>query len=168
MARTPPPSAAFLLSHPAHLIACGFGSGLSPIAPGTAGSLFAWLSYAPLRMLFPADAACAVFLLLAFALGVSACQITGRALGEADHRSIVWDEIVPFWGVLMMTPADWRWQLVAFVCFRCYDIIKPPPASHFDAKMKNGLGVMMDDLIAAAYTVFSLAVIKAALGPFFI
>jgi len=167
MAKAPPPSPGFLLSHPAHLIACGFGSGLSPFAPGTVGTLFAWLGYAPLRMVFPADPACAVFLLLAFVLGVSACQITGRALGVADHGSIVWDEIVPFWAILMMTPADWRWQLLAFFCFRFYDIAKPPPARYFDEKMKNGLGVMMDDLIAAAYTLFTLAVIKHFTGMLF-
>ncbi|WP_126447473.1 phosphatidylglycerophosphatase A family protein [Sulfuricystis multivorans] len=160
MAKAPPPPAGFLLSHPAHLIACGFGSGLSPFAPGTAGTLFAWLTYPLLRIPFPADGTFAVFLLLAFVLGVTSCQITGRTLGEADHGSIVWDEIVPFWAVLMMTPAGWLWQLAAFLWFRFYDIIKPPPANHFDARMKNGLGVMMDDLIAAAYTVFTLALFK--------
>ncbi|MDI6751201.1 MAG: phosphatidylglycerophosphatase A [Rhodocyclaceae bacterium] len=160
MAKTPPPPAGFLLSHPAHLIACGFGSGLSPFAPGTAGTLFAWLTYPLLRLPFPADDAFAVFLLLAFMLGVTACQITGRTLGVADHGSIVWDEIVPFWAVLMMTPTGWLWQLAAFLWFRFYDIVKPPPARYFDERVKNGLGVMMDDVIAAAYTVFTLALFK--------
>ncbi len=160
MAKTPPPPAGFLLSHPAHLIACGFGSGLSPFAPGTAGTLFAWLTYPLLRLLFPADGAFAVFLLLAFMLGVTACQITGRTLGVADHGSIVWDEIVPFWTVLMMTPTGWLWQLAAFLWFRFYDIVKPPPARYFDERVKNGLGVMLDDVIAAAYTIFTLALFK--------
>lgn len=160
MINTSTPSLSFLLRHPAHLIACGFGSGLSPFAPGTAGTLFAWVSYPLLRQLFPADPPWAVFLLLAFALGVTACQITGRSLGVADHGSIVWDEIVPFWAVLTLTPAGLLWQFAAFLCFRFYDIIKPPPARHVDEKMKNGLGVMLDDLIAAAYTVFTLALIK--------
>lgn len=160
MTTHPTPSVGFLFSHPAHLIACGFGSGLSPFAPGTAGTLFAWLSYPLLRQLLPADPAWGVFLLLAFVLGVTACQITGRALGVADHGSIVWDEIVPFWAVLTLTPAGLLWQLAAFLWFRFYDIIKPPPARHFDQTMKNGLGVMMDDAIAAGYTVFTLALIK--------
>ena len=128
MAKAPPPPASFLLRHPAHLIACGFGSGLSPFAPGTAGTLFAWMSYPLLRLLFPADSEFAVFLLLCFALGVTACHITGRALGVVDHGSIVWDEIVPFWAVLLLTPAGLLWQLAAFLWFRFYDIVKPPPA----------------------------------------
>ncbi|MEW5781872.1 MAG: phosphatidylglycerophosphatase A [Pseudomonadota bacterium] len=160
MAKTPPPPVGFLLSHPAHLIACGFGSGLSPFAPGTAGTLFAWLTYPLLRLPFPADGAFAVFLLLAFVLGVTSCQITGRTLGVADHGSIVWDEIVPFWAVLMMTPTGWLWQLAAFLWFRFYDIVKPPPARYFDERVKNGLGVMLDDVIAAAYTIFTLALFK--------
>jgi phosphatidylglycerophosphatase A len=161
MAKAPPPPVSFLLRHPAHLVACGFGSGLSPFAPGTVGTLFAWFSYPLLRSLFPADAAFAVFLLLAFALGVTACHITGRALGVVDHGSIVWDEIVPFWAVLLLTPAGLVWQLAAFLWFRFYDIVKPPPANWFDSQVKNGLGVMMDDVIAAGYTILTLALFKA-------
>ncbi|MEW6165785.1 MAG: phosphatidylglycerophosphatase A [Pseudomonadota bacterium] len=159
--KSPPPPVAFLWRHPAHLIACGFGSGLAPVASGTVGTLFAWLAYPFLRTLFPDDVGFAVFLLLAFALGVTACHITGRALGVVDHGSIVWDEIVPFWAVLLMTPDNLLWQLAAFLWFRFYDIVKPPPANWFDRQVKNGLGVMMDDLVAAAYTVFTLALFKA-------
>ena len=164
MAKAPPPPARFLLRHPAHLVACGFGSGLSPFAPGTVGTLFAWASYPLLRDLFPAESAFAAFLLLSFVLGVSACHLTGRALGVVDHGAIVWDEIVPFWAVLLMTPDSLAWQLAAFLWFRFYDIIKPSPADYFDSKVKNGLGVMMDDVIAAGYTVLTLAVAKALLG----
>lgn len=162
MAKAPPPPVSFLLRHPAHLVACGFGSGLSPFAPGTAGTLFAWASYPLLRGLFPDDLAFMVFLLLCFVLGVTSCHIAGRALGVADHGSIVWDEIVPFWAVLMLTPAGWAWQLAAFLWFRFYDIVKPPPANYFDRQVKNGLGVMMDDVIAGAYTALTLALLKAA------
>jgi phosphatidylglycerophosphatase A len=167
MAKAPPPPVSFLLRHPAHLIACGFGSGLSSFAPGTVGTLFAWLSYPLLRTLFPEDAAFAVFLLLAFALGVTACHITGRALGVVDHGSIVWDEIVPFWAVLLLTPAGLVWQLAAFLWFRFYDIVKPPPANWFDSQVKNGLGVMMDDVIAAGYTILTLALFKALVDRLF-
>lgn len=159
--KSPPPLFSFLLRHPAHLIACGFGSGLAPVASGTFGTLFAWLTYPFLRDLLPDDAAFAVFLLLAFVLGVTACQITGRNLGVVDHGAIVWDEIVPFWAVLLLTPAGLVWQLAAFLWFRFYDIVKPPPANWFDSKVKNGLGVMMDDVVAAAYTVLTLALFKA-------
>ena len=104
MARLPAPSLKFLFHHPAHLVACGFGSGLSPWEPGTVGTAFAWLSYPYLRMYLQGDLGFAIFLLLTFALGVSACQVAGRALGVIDHGAIVWDEIVPFWMVLLFTP----------------------------------------------------------------
>jgi phosphatidylglycerophosphatase A len=160
MAKLPPPTLRFLLSHPAHFVACGMGSGLSPVAPGTVGTLFAWLTFPFLRSIFPDDLALALFLVLAFALGVTACQIAGRALGVVDHGSIVWDEIVPFWAVLLLTPDELLWQFAAFLWFRIYDIYKPPPANYFDRQVKNGFGVMMDDLVAAAYTVLTLAIIK--------
>jgi len=165
--KSPPPPFAFLLRHPAHLIACGFGSGLAPFASGTFGTLFAWATYPFLRGLLPDELSFAVFLLLAFVLGVTTCQIAGRNLGVVDHGAIVWDEIVPFWGVLLMTPDTLLWQLAAFLWFRFYDIVKPPPAGWFDTRMKNGLGVMMDDLIAAAYTVFTLALFMALVERFF-
>jgi phosphatidylglycerophosphatase A len=165
--KSPPPPVSFLLRHPAHLIACGFGSGLAPVASGTFGTLFAWLSYPWLRGLLPDDLSFAVFLLLAFVLGVTACQITGRNLGVVDHGAIVWDEIVPFWAVLMIAPDSLLWQCAAFLWFRFYDIVKPPPARWFDTQVKNGLGVMMDDVIAAAYTVFTLALFLALVERFF-
>jgi phosphatidylglycerophosphatase A len=161
MAKQPPPPLSFLLAHPAHFIACGLGSGLSPWAPGTAGTLFAWASYPLLRHYFPADPGFAVFLVLMFLLGIAACERTGRQLGVVDHGAIVWDEIVPFWAVLFLTPTGWLWQLAAFVWFRFYDIVKPPPASHFDQSVKNGFGVMMDDMVAAGYTVLTLAAVKS-------
>ena len=166
MAKLPPPTLRFLLSHPAHFVACGMGSGLSPVAPGTVGTLFAWLTFPFLRSIFPDDLALALFLVLAFALGVTACQIAGRALGVVDHGSIVWDEIVPFWVVLLLTPDELLWQFAAFLWFRIYDIYKPPPANYFDRQVKNGFGVMMDDLVAAAYTVLTLAIIKVLVESF--
>lgn len=153
------PGLRFLFAHPAHFIACGMGSGLSPFAPGTAGTLAAWLLFPLLRPHFSV-AGFLVFLAAAFVVGVFACDRTGRALGVADHGSIVWDEIVPFWAVLLLTPAGLVWQLAAFLWFRFYDVVKPPPADFFDLEVKNGFGVMMDDLVAAGYTVLTLAVIK--------
>lgn len=153
------PSLRFLLSHPAHLLACGLGSGLSPIAPGTAGTLFAWLSYHLIKP-FYSDLGFGLFLLVGFVLGVFACERTGKALGVADHGAIVWDEIVPFWLVLLLTPAGWLWQAAAFLLFRIFDIVKPPPAAMIDTTMKSGLGVMLDDVVAAGYTLVCLAVFK--------
>ncbi len=164
--KSPSPPFAFLWRHPAHFIACGFGSGLAPVASGTFGTLFAWATYPVLRNLLPDDLAFGVFLLLAFVLGVTACQITGRNLGVVDHGAIVWDEIVPFWLVLMMTPDTLLWQLAAFLWFRFYDIVKPPPARWFDTQVKNGLGVMMDDLAAAGYTILTLALFMALVERF--
>lgn len=149
----------FVLSNPFHLIACGFGSGLSPFASGTVGTLFAWASF-PLLQAYFTEGDLLLFLVAAFVLGIAACHQTGRALGVADHGAIVWDEIVPFWLVLLMTPDHWFWQTAAFFLFRLFDIVKLPPAGYFDAEVKNGLGVMCDDLFAALHTLLVIAVAK--------
>jgi len=152
------PDRSFLFAHPSHFLACGLGSGLSPWAPGTAGTLFAWVMYLLIKPQF-SDGAFLVFLAVAFAIGVLACDRTGRDLGVPDHGSIVWDEIVPFWLVLLLTPPSLWWQAAAFLLFRVFDIVKPPPANWIDARMKNGLGVMLDDAVAAGFTVLALAVL---------
>lgn len=153
------PDLKFLFAHPAHFIALGFGSGLSPVAPGTAGTLAAWLLFPFVRPHF-SDLGFFVFLVAAFAVGVLACARSGRDLGVVDHGSIVWDEIVPFWLVLLMTPEGWLWQLAAFIWFRFFDIVKPQPARWIDGHMKHGFGVMLDDLVAAGYTLLVLALFK--------
>ena len=165
MKKSTPPPLKFLFAHPAHFIACGCGSGLSAFAPGTVGTLFAWLTFPLFGLLLPDTTTTFTALTIFFILGIFAADITGRHLGVADHGSIVWDEIVPFWTVLMFLPAGYSlaalgWQLLAFLLFRFVDIVKPFPANWFDARLKNGLGVMMDDVIAAAYTVFALAVAR--------
>jgi phosphatidylglycerophosphatase A len=149
------PSLRFLFSHPAHLVAFGFGSGLSPVAPGTVGTLFAWLSFPLLRGML-GDVELLGFLVVSFFIGVLIVQRTGKDLGEVDHGGIVWDEIVPFWMVLFFCPAGWLWQAAAFCGFRFFDILKPQPARYFDEHVKTGFGVMMDDLCAAVYTVLVL------------
>ncbi len=154
-----PPSFRFLISHPAHLIACGFGSGLSPFAPGTVGTLFAWATF-PLIRPWMSDVELIIFLLACFVGGVLAAHKTGADLGVVDHGSIVWDEIVPFWMVLMFCPAGLVWQTIAFLLFRVFDIVKPQPARFFDEKVKNGFGVMTDDFFAGAYTVLALATLR--------
>ena len=157
------PGLRFLFAHPAHFIACGMGSGLSPFAPGTAGTLAAWLLFPLLRPHFSV-AGFLVFLAAAFVVGVFACDRTGRALGVADHGSIVWDEIVPFWLVLLLTPDNIFWQATAFFLFRGFDIVKPQPARWIDTHVKTGFGVMADDAVAAGYTLLALALIKWVIG----
>jgi phosphatidylglycerophosphatase A len=157
------PDLRFLLAHPAHMIACGFGSGLAPVAPGTFGTAFAWASF-PLLAYNMSEGVLLGFLAFAYLFGILACERTGRALGVSDHGAIVWDEIVPFWLVLALTPASWLWQLTAFCLFRFFDIAKPPPADYFDQKVKNGFGVMTDDVVAAFYTLLVLAVLKRIIG----
>lgn len=91
------------------------------------------------------------------------CEITGKALGVADHGGIVWDEIVAFCAVLMTVPNHWAWWATAFVAFRFFDIVKPMPIGWFDRRYKNGFGVMFDDVLAAAYAIACLAVAQALL-----
>jgi phosphatidylglycerophosphatase A len=157
------PDRAFLLAHPAHFFALGFGSGLAPRAPGTFGTLFAWFSFVLMRDHF-GDGELLAIIAAAYVAGIWFISVTGRALGNPDHGSIVWDEIVPFWLVLLMTPDSFLWQVTAFSLFRFYDITKPQPARYFDEHVKNGFGVMADDLVAAGYTLLSLAALKFALS----
>ncbi len=152
----------FLLSHPAHLLAFGFGSGLAGKAPGTFGTLVAFPMYWYLSPRLT-DAVFLLVLIWAFAIGVWICDITGKALGVPDHGGIVWDEIVAFVLVLFFTPSGWEWSLLAFALFRFFDIVKPPPIRYFDSNWHGGFGVMFDDLIAAGYTLMCLALIKSLL-----
>lgn len=148
-----------MLRHPAHVIALGAGAGLVPGAPGTAGTLLAFPLYWALAK-YCAAPTLLVLLAFGFALGMWACGRTGRALGAHDHGALVWDEIVAFMLVLVFTPAGYLWQAVAFVLFRVFDILKPPPIHYFDRKLKNGFGVMFDDLLAAFYALLVLAVAR--------
>ena len=155
----PKPKLAFLFAHPAHFFALGCGSGLAPKAPGTFGTLFAWITFVLFHGYF-GDFQLLFLLAAAYLAGIWFIDITGKAIGDPDHGSIVWDEIVPFWLVLLMTPDTFFWQLAAFALFRYFDITKPQPARYFDEHVKNGFGVMADDLVAAGYTLLSLALLK--------
>ena len=158
------PTLRFMLRHPAHVIALGAGAGLIPGAPGTAGTLLAFPLYWALAR-YCATSTLLALLALGFVLGMWACGRTGRALGASDPGAIVWDEIVAFMLVLVFTPAGSLWQASAFLLFRAFDILKPPPIRFFDRKLKNGFGVMFDDLLAAGYTLLALAVCKSLIGP---
>ena len=153
------PSWRFLLRHPAHFIAFGGGAGLAPRAPGTAGTLLALPLY---WLLAPRLAASELLVLVGalFALGVWACDVAGRALGAADHGGMVWDEVVAFLLVLIFIPQTLLWQAAAFLLFRVFDIVKPPPIRYYERTFKSGFGVMLDDVVAAFYTLMVFAVAK--------
>src|SRR3954471_4494484 len=144
------PDARFLFSHPAHFIALGFGSGLVPVAPGTWGTLLSWGLCALLLLAVP-PVVIAFAAIPLFFLGVWACDRTGRDLGVADHGAMVWDEIVAFMPLAAIASAAWWLQAVAFLLFRLFDIWKPYPIALVDRNVKGGLGVMVDDAMAAAY-----------------
>jgi phosphatidylglycerophosphatase A len=157
------PSLQFLLSHPAHFIALGFGAGLAPVAPGTFGTLVAIPIALALRVYVPDY----VFLsaIVAFLLiGTWAAGVTGRDLGVPDHGAIVWDEIVAFLLILYFVGNSWLGIAIGFLLFRFFDIVKPPPIRQLDRAMKNGTGVMLDDLLAAGYTLLVLALWKRVTG----
>ena len=148
------PSWRFLVSRPAHFVAFGFGTGLMPVAPGTFGTLLALPLY---WLIHPRVDATEYLLMIVvlFGLGIWACDVTGRAIGAADHGGMVWDEIV-----LFFVPATPYWQAAAFLVFRLFDILKPPPIRYYDRTFKSGFGVMLDDLVAAFYTLVVLALAK--------
>ena len=157
--RTPTPD--FMLSHPAHLLALGFGSGLSRWLPGTVGTLFGWLLFHALSVRWPevlTPAVWGLLIVVGFVIGVWACERTGRALGVPDHGAMVWDEIVAIWLVMLfVTPASIKAQLAAFLIFRFFDMTKPPPIRQVEKRFKGGFGVMADDIIAAFFTLLVLA-----------
>jgi phosphatidylglycerophosphatase A len=150
------PRPGFVFSHPAHFVAFGFGAGLVPFAPGTAGTLLGWaFGWGVLHPGIVFSAAVIFFL-----IGLWACEVTGRHLGIADHSAMVWDEVVAFLLVLAIVPRELAWQAAAFVAFRFFDIAKPPPIRHFERRYGGGFGVMFDDIVAAAYTLLALAAVK--------
>ena len=164
------PGVRFLLSHPAHALALGLGSGLSPKAPGTVGTAWAWIAFLALQQwLTPWQLGWVV--MLSFPIGWWVCTVCARDMRVLDPGSIVWDEIAAFWLVLwLVMPAGFVAQLVAFVLFRFFDAAKPGPVAWADrlfhgvdpaadpmAWPKAGLGIMLDDLIAAACTLLVIA-----------
>ncbi len=169
------PSAGFMLSHPAHWMALGFGSGLSRIAPGTAGTLWAWAAFVILAP-WMTEARWAILIGLSLPLGWWACTVTARTMGVLDPGSIVWDEVVAFWLVLwLVMPTGLVGQVMAFGLFRFFDAVKPGPVGWADALYHNldpatdpaawrkaGFGIMLDDLVAALCTVLVVALWRFA------
>jgi phosphatidylglycerophosphatase A len=138
-----------LLRDPVHFFALGFGAGLVPRAPGTAGTLVAVLLDPLLR---PLGLELRILLVaLMFGLGVWLCGESARRLGTHDHPAIVWDEIVGYLALMLVLPAGWAWALAGFVVFRFFDILKPWPIRQLDHGVGGGLGIMLDDMMAAAW-----------------
>ncbi len=166
------PNLRFLLSHPAHLIALGFGAGLSRYAPGTAGTLWAWVAFLVLQNWGLTDVQWALLIGASIPVGWWACAVTARHMQVQDPGSIVWDEVAAFWIVLwLVMPAGFWGQLVAFALFRYFDAAKPGPVAWADqlfhgvdaatdphAWRKAGWGIMLDDLVAAGCTLLAIAI----------
>jgi phosphatidylglycerophosphatase A len=146
---------------PAGFLAFGFGAGLSPVAPGTMGTLVAVPFIFPLKSL--GGMGFWLALLLLFLLGVYLCGQVSRKLGVHDHGGIVWDEMVGYWLSAAFVPLQWHWLLAAFVLFRFFDILKPWPIRQLDERVSGGFGIMLDDVVAALFTVAVLALVQLAL-----
>lgn len=156
------PNVRFLLAHPAHFIALGGGSGLAPIAPGTVGTLWAWLAFLVLDFFLTAAALGGV-IAVSLVIGWWACTVTAQNMGLADSGHIVWDEVVAFWIVLwLILPAGLGLQVLAFALFRFFDAVKFGPVAWADRHFKGlgprgGFGILFDDLVAAFCTLLVIA-----------
>jgi phosphatidylglycerophosphatase A len=157
------PGSAFAFSHPAHVLAFGFGAGLVRFGPGTAGTLVAW----PVGWLLAGSVPPATMLALVailFLVGIWCCGVTGARMGVTDHGAMVWDEMVAFLLILAILPRELSWQAAGFVAFRLFDIAKPPPIRWLERRLRGGFGVMFDDLVAAGYALLVLALAKRLLA----
>lgn len=154
------PNWSWLIQRPLCFLGFGFGAGLAPIAPGTFGTLPAL----PLAALWLALGGSAGGLLLLciplFMVGIKICQHTEQELGIPDYGGIVWDEIVAMLAVLACVPPSFAWWAAAFIIFRFFDAVKPPPIKWFDTRFHGGLGIMLDDAIAALMSIIVLSVIQ--------
>ena len=146
-----------LLLNPVHLLSLGFGSGLSPFAPGTMGTIVAIPVYLLFTHLGSFQYLLASFIL--FIIGIGLCGTTAKRLGVHDHPAIVWDEIVGYLLTMVAVPIGWVWLVAGFVLFRLFDIWKPWPISYLDRRVHGGFGIMLDDVLAAVYASVVLQVI---------
>ncbi len=148
---------------PAGLLVFGFGSGLSPWAPGTMGTLVA----VPLALLLKSLDPVWFWgvLAAAFGLGTVLCGRASKQLGMHDHGGIVWDEMVGYCLAVALVPVRWHWMLAAFLLFRFFDIFKPWPIRQLDKKVSGGFGIMIDDAVAGLYTLILLLVAAEFVAP---
>ena len=157
-----------------HCLALGFGSGLFPKAPGTAGTLVAvlilfvvaWATGFVGQMLPLATHLLAI--IVTSVAGIFICTKMTNALGTNDHGAIVFDEFVGFWLAMLCVPITWYWLLLAFIIFRFFDIIKPFPINWLDNNLHSGLGIMADDLMAGLYSLVVLQSLIWLLPPSYV
>ena len=143
------------------MLAFGFGSGLSPVAPGTFGTLAAIPIY--LALTYSVDALVYMLVIVFFSLlGFWLCGRTAKDLGVHDHPGIVWDEIVGFLITMYLVPLSWVWIIAGFLLFRLFDILKPWPIHILDQKVEGGIGIMMDDILAGIYAWVVLQIIVSS------
>ncbi len=141
-------------TNPHHVLALGFGSGLSPIIPGTIGTLAAIPFYLILSYLTPMAYLAAI--VLGLIVGIYSCHRTTRDIGIDDHGGIVWDEFIGFFITMIGAPAGWGWIVIGFILFRIFDILKPQPIRWIDSHLSGGLGIMLDDVLAGAMALIVL------------
>lgn len=159
------PAKTLKLYNPVHFLASGFGTGFLPFAPGTWGTLIAIPLYYFMRNLpLPYYGAIVV---LAFGIGVWICEAAMQYLEVYDHKSIVWDEIVGYWITMIAMPQHWIWMLAGFLLFRFFDILKPWPINWVDKEIRNGFGIMFDDVLAAVYAAIVLRIIIILIALYF-
>jgi phosphatidylglycerophosphatase A len=156
--RTTWPTLKWVFSDPGRVLMFGFGSGLLRPGSGTWGTLLAWFFWV-VASVGASDIAIGIFLFLSFVYGCWAAERVSRSMGVQDHVGIVWDEFVAFWLVLWLIPESLLAQGIAFVLFRIFDTLKPPPIRQVDLRFKGGVGVMADDLLAAGYTLLVMALL---------
>jgi len=144
-----------VLTDPVHILAFGFGAGLAPLAPGTVGSLLGVaLAWFTLDLGLITQIGCAALLFLS---GIWICGESSRRLGIHDHGGIVWDEIAGMYVTLLVAPYTIAAWILGFLLFRAFDIVKPWPIRDLDHRLGGGLGIMLDDLVAALYAAILLA-----------
>lgn len=154
------PTLKWLLQNPIRFLGFGFGSGLAPKAPGTFGTLpalpLAWI----LLFLGSGKIGLIILSVVLFFIGIWICNVTECDLGVHDYGGIVWDEIVAMLLILAFVPQTVLWWLMAFLVFRFFDAVKPPPIKWFDQKVSGGFGVMLDDIIAAIMSIMVLLILR--------
>ncbi|ELO1780746.1 phosphatidylglycerophosphatase A [Vibrio fluvialis] len=162
------PKSRLSMTNPWHLLATGFGSGLSPVVPGTMGTLasvpfYLLLAQLPLMLYI-------VVVIAASLIGIKICQVTSDDMQVHDHGSIVWDEFAGFWITMLIVPVlqlpvfEWKWLLAGFVLFRFFDMVKPWPIGWLDKRVHGGLGIMLDDLVAGVMSALALALVGYCAG----
>ncbi|MEM9387396.1 MAG: phosphatidylglycerophosphatase A [Pseudomonadota bacterium] len=159
------PSWRDLKRHPVHVLAFGFGTGYSPVAPGTVGSLLGLATFVLADRLGVGFAGHMLASVVGLGAGVAICRRSSAHLGVHDHPGIVWDEIVGCYLACSLVPQSAAWWGAAFGAFRAFDIIKPWPIRAMDHGLRGGLGIMLDDIVAALFAALSLYAV-GRLGAF--